>query len=510
MANQTLNRSMNIRYLNDHGVVQLLDEMVAHLLSEKPDDVPLALHEFLGKKTKINRSMKSDRTEKAKGVVSFDTQKTGHRSSKGSRRHRSLGFIALHEEDTDDVLDPLQPPCGIFGSQQREDSVPAVCRARSIALGLEIDDDGIEYSDDDGSFDDESSSLVESVREIKTKQMLHRNSMPDPTALISECINNKYEDLALYSLGFSDLPPTVLDCTHITCLDLSSNQLTSLPDELASIQSLDKFTLRDNNFEVFPTIVCKLPMLRLLYMDQNMISTLPEQVSVMDSLETLGLDWNCFKQVPSILTKLQNLNEVFMIENPGLELPDECIQGFGKITLAIDNSPQVVRKLGPNGNNNISVQYNKVYPDFILPGLYLGSLRSAQYGRVYRDLDIAYVASIGRELKTFIEPHMTQIQLNIDDLTDTNIAPLFDQVHEFIDKAIEAQSNCLVHCFKGQSRSATMVISYIMKKQKMARDEAIEFVKDQSPRINPNSGFRDALMKYECQLASESKANEPQ
>ena len=46
-----------------------------------------------------------------------------------------------------------------------------------------------------------------------------------------------------------------------------------------------------------------------------------------------------------------------------------------------------------------------------------------------------------------------------------------------------------MHCMAGVSRSATLVIAYIMKKYKMSLDEAKKLVEAKRPFINPNPGF---------------------
>jgi len=48
----------------------------------------------------------------------------------------------------------------------------------------------------------------------------------------------------------------------------------------------------------------------------------------------------------------------------------------------------------------------------------------------------------------------------------------------------------LVHCHMGVSRSATVVIAYLMKYFHMTHREAYNFVKKKRSVINPNEGFR--------------------
>ena len=52
----------------------------------------------------------------------------------------------------------------------------------------------------------------------------------------------------------------------------------------------------------------------------------------------------------------------------------------------------------------------------------------------------------------------------------------------------------------GASRSATIVIAYLMWSKKMTYSKAITFVKDKRFIIFPNPGFRDQLQVFEKNL----------
>ena len=67
----------------------------------------------------------------------------------------------------------------------------------------------------------------------------------------------------------------------------------------------------------------------------------------------------------------------------------------------------------------------------------------------------------------------------------------------------------------GRSRSASLVIMYIMYKFKIGADEAFEYVLSRRNVIDPNKGFREALYKYEemmkngYKVKSHKKAHDP-
>jgi hypothetical protein len=55
----------------------------------------------------------------------------------------------------------------------------------------------------------------------------------------------------------------------------------------------------------------------------------------------------------------------------------------------------------------------------------------------------------------------------------------------------------LVHCDAGVSRSATVVISFVMKTNKLSARQAYDFVKEKRPCVAPNISFIQQLIDYE-------------
>ncbi|CAF2050840.1 BnaA09g45650D [Brassica napus] len=76
-----------------------------------------------------------------------------------------------------------------------------------------------------------------------------------------------------------------------------------------------------------------------------------------------------------------------------------------------------------------------------------------------------------------------------------NLLDFFDICLDFID-AGRKEKGVLVHCFAGESRSASMVIAYLMRTEKLSCQDALASLK-QSAHARPNLGFLKQLDLFE-------------
>lgn len=57
-----------------------------------------------------------------------------------------------------------------------------------------------------------------------------------------------------------------------------------------------------------------------------------------------------------------------------------------------------------------------------------------------------------------------------------------------------------MHCGAGASRSAALVIAYLMRSQRLTFQEALNYCKKKRPQVCPNLGFERQLKLYEKNL----------
>jgi protein-tyrosine phosphatase len=95
-----------------------------------------------------------------------------------------------------------------------------------------------------------------------------------------------------------------------------------------------------------------------------------------------------------------------------------------------------------------------------------------------------------------------QINLNWYDtpIQDINQNGILFHIIKLMDSYLKSGKQVLVNCFAGVSRSTTIVIAYLMYKNKWNVKEAIDFVRTKRYFINPNHGFICQLHKLQQDL----------
>lgn len=138
----------------------------------------------------------------------------------------------------------------------------------------------------------------------------------------------------------------------------------------------------------------------------------------------------------------------------------------------------------------------------VIPNLYISNMNYASNLFLLNTMNIKAIINISpSNCPNYFEddPKFLYLTIYEDDHPSSILKEYFDLCFRFIDANIK---NCgvLVHCAAGISRSATIVISYLMKKKKLSFDDAYEFLEERHPIIDPNIGFIYQLQTYEREL----------
>jgi protein-tyrosine phosphatase len=128
-------------------------------------------------------------------------------------------------------------------------------------------------------------------------------------------------------------------------------------------------------------------------------------------------------------------------------------------------------------------------------GLFLGSLDAAEDPELLEKHNITCVLSI---LDSFrgthhYGPNITHKKITLVDSPAARIIDHLPHGLKFISEALNAGKNILVHCAAGISRSASMVIAFLMVKYSCDFETAKRMVREKRACIWPNQGFENQL-----------------
>lgn len=140
------------------------------------------------------------------------------------------------------------------------------------------------------------------------------------------------------------------------------------------------------------------------------------------------------------------------------------------------------------------------FPCQIEEGLFLGSVGGAFNKEALKCLNITHVLIIANSIQPAFPDDFVYKKIEVLDTPDTNLKIHFNECFDFIDEARQAGGGALVHCFAGRSRSATVIIAYLIKQHQMSLSQACLLVKSKRPQIAPNIGFMKQLRNFERSL----------
>ncbi|ERE76145.1 leucine-rich repeat and calponin homology domain-containing protein 4 isoform 2 [Cricetulus griseus] len=203
---------------------------------------------------------------------------------------------------------------------------------------------------------------------------LSRNRFPEVPEAACQLVS--LEGLSLYHNCLRCLNPALGNLTALTYLNLSRNQLSSLPSyicqlplrvlivsnnklgalppDISTLGSLRQLDVSSNELQFLPVELCSLRSLRDLNVRRNQLSTLPEELG---DLPLVRLDFSCNRvsRIPVSFCRLRHLQVILLDSNPLQSPPAQSTDDFSELSFRISElarEPRVPRQQREDGSGD--------------------------------------------------------------------------------------------------------------------------------------------------------------
>lgn len=156
------------------------------------------------------------------------------------------------------------------------------------------------------------------------------SSFPDDIEVL-----NSLQELSSPFVGLGTLPYRVCLLTSLVKLDISNNKLSKLPHEFGHLTNLRSLEVQNNKLIELPSTFSNVARLEYCNASGNALGCLPSDIGQMKKLEVLILNTNRLTFLPDSITQASSLRHLWLAENRLEQLPPhfEMLQGLEKIVL---------------------------------------------------------------------------------------------------------------------------------------------------------------------------------
>ena len=162
----------------------------------------------------------------------------------------------------------------------------------------------------------------------------------------------------------------------------------------------------------------------------------------------------------------------------------------------------------------------------VMPNIFMGSYAAAKDKELLQNHKITHILAIGWDLKAYFENDFKYLIFSeVEDNPAYTILQHFDDAFKFMDSCLVPNSNAnanantndtsneneskteqqqkqepgniLVHCHKGLSRSASIIMGYEMSRKNKTFEQVLNEIRESRSFIMPNIGFQAQLQVFE-------------
>ena len=226
-------------------------------------------------------------------------------------------------------------------------------------------------------------------------------------------------------------------------------------------------------------------------------------------------------QIPKLMVSLQRniLNDDIITERSKKkaeeedslnEIPESIIIKASDHILNEESNGINIKALNENYNLKdgerkkiINDYYSKHLSEIIPNFLYLSSYNAAKNKELIDKNKITNIINCAADFcnNDFSnEPNLNYLSFYLKDHVMENIECIFYECIEYIESVKEKNGRVLIHCIQGISRSVSIVMAYLIYKNKYTYDKAFSLVQSKREISSPNFGFSIQLQNFYLRL----------
>jgi C-terminal of Roc, COR, domain/Ras of Complex, Roc, domain of DAPkinase/Leucine rich repeat len=144
--------------------------------------------------------------------------------------------------------------------------------------------------------------------------------------------------LDLSSMDLTEVPEAIASLTQLSMLNLADNQLTNIPEAVASLTQLRDLFIFSNHLASIPEVIAFLTQLRGLFIFDNDLTSIPASISSLRRLIKLDLSNNQLTSIPESISCLTQLKTFNLSDNQLTSIPESISSLAQLIVLSLSNN----------------------------------------------------------------------------------------------------------------------------------------------------------------------------
>jgi len=147
-------------------------------------------------------------------------------------------------------------------------------------------------------------------------------------------------------------------------------------------------------------------------------------------------------------------------------------------------------------------QESRLFPAWISERLFLSNWGQASDAVVVRDgICATHVVNCHTDLECCFESEgVVYFRVPVKDVPSENIFPYLQPAVNFVSEGLASGGVVLVHCKHGRSRSASVLVAWLMTSRGWSAEQSVNFLKQCRPSVCPNPGFWKQLLAFQEQI----------